>query len=138
MAENFIRKHIDNQNQLRGKSLKGYELAGEIFVDAGHIHIGDPCYIYHFLPGGDDQDREKRYAVFESERMAQVRDRTTGERLDGWRPELKKQVHEDRSKDVCDALGGMLISSGYGDGGYPVYIKRKQGRIAEVRIIFIP
>jgi len=87
-----------------------WEQVGEVGVDAGAVWIGDPCYIM-----GDDASH----------------------RVHNW-------------DDFCDTLGdkgwptthqfdsGMYVSSGYGDGTYPVEVKRNhEGRIAEVRIVFI-
>ena len=33
----------------------------------------------------------------------------------------------------------MAISTGYGDGEYPVYIEtNEEGRVSEIKIVFIP
>ena len=32
---------------------------------------------------------------------------------------------------------GVSVSSGYGDGVYDVFVKRKDNRIAEVKVVFI-
>lgn len=92
--------------------------AGVVGIDSGTCWIGDPCYILHC-------DHEKN------------------------RPELG----EDWS-DFCDklnplvtqfdhALGypglGVVVSTGYGDGVYPIYVKYDEdGTVTEARIVFIP
>ena len=47
--------------------------------------------------------------------------------------------------DFCDEIGnddihvfkaGIAVSSGYGDGEYPVYVKKQDGRVKEVLIKF--
>jgi len=101
------------------KKLTDWVLVGNVGVDAGLIWIGDPCYVIK------DKD-EDRY------------------------PEFGKDWAE-----FCDLLGeecptikqfgrglGMAISSGFGDGGYNVYVKYsdegKWGkRVAEAKVVFI-
>lgn len=44
----------------------------------------------------------------------------------------------DYTKTTQPVAGGMVVSSGYGDGVYSVYVRRtKEGRVAEMRIRFI-
>ena len=57
---------------------------------------------------------------------------------DGWTEEdYKKEVCSDwnDSKQI-DNGKAVLVSSGYGDGEYPVYIKKQDGRVKEVKIKF--
>ena len=83
----------------------------EIYVDAGMIWIGDPCYVL-----GDDAS-------------SRVRD---------WSDFCQNL---DRSGDISAPLGlgiGLAIPSGYGDGCYPVTVERNdEGRVASVTITFI-
>ena len=100
--------------------LTTYE-AGVIGVDAGLCWIGDPCYILH----KDDKDK-------------------------------KPQSIGKDWLDFCDNLGtdyptvkqfdydrghpglGMCVSTGYGDGCYPVFVtKNSEGRVVRVTIEFI-
>lgn len=39
---------------------------------------------------------------------------------------------------ISAVAGGVALTAGYGDGGYPVMVRRRaDGRIAEMRIVFI-
>lgn len=83
----------------------------KVFVDAGCIWIGDPCYIM-----GDDASN----------------------RVHDWQEFCDKI---DNNKDVQSPLGvgtGVLVSSGYGDGSYDVdYTTNDDGRVASVTVTFI-
>jgi len=93
---------------------------GVIGVDAGLCWIGDPCYILHTA--------EPPKAIGNS-----------------WE-EFCDILHEDNRyptcKQFCYDLGhaglGMVVSTGYGDGTYPVYAEvNEDGRIARVCVEFI-
>jgi hypothetical protein len=83
----------------------------KIFVDAGCIWVGDPCYIM----GDDATNRVHDWAKF----CGTI----------------------DHSKQVQSPLGngiGLMISSGYGDGCYPVDIEYNcEGCPSKVTITFI-
>ena len=84
---------------------------GTVFVDAGCIWIGDPCYIM----GDDATDR--------------VRD---------WSEFCSKINHEIPVQAPLGDGTGMLIDSGYGDGCYPVDVEyNHDGRVAKVTVTFI-
>jgi len=84
-----------------------WEKVGEVGVDAGLMWLGDPCYIM-----GDDAT----YRVHNWDNFCA-------------RLNLNKQTNQLKA--------GVCVSTGYGDGVYPVEVKRRDGRIAEVRIVFI-
>lgn len=86
-----------------------WELVGEAGVDSGQILIGDPCY---FLP-------EEKY-----QELLDIH------KKDKWKsPTVELPYHM-----TC----GIVTSTGYGDGGYNVYIKRNaEGRVMEAKIVFI-
>ena len=72
------------------------EKVGTVFVDAGLVWIGDPCYVM-----GDD----------------------ASSRVTNWITGFCDKLTE---RNVNTPLGkgtGMAISSGYGDGEYPVYVE---------------
>ena len=83
----------------------------EVYVDAGLIWIGDPCYIM-----GDDATN----------------------RVTDWMDFCDKL---DNNSGVSTPLGhgtGVAVSSGYGDGCYPVDIEyNSEGRPSKVTITFI-
>ena len=88
-------------------------MAEHIYVDAGCIWIGDPCYIM-----GDD----------------------ASSRVHDWIEGFCNKL--DNGKDVNKPLGegiGLCINSGYGDGRYPVEIEHDShsGRVKSVTITFI-
>lgn len=93
---------------------------GEIGVDAGLCWIGDPCYILHADPApkaiGKDWDA------------------------------FCDLLHEGAQYPICKQLNydlghaglGVVVSTGYGDGLYPVYAEfNEDGRVAKVWVEFI-
>ena len=86
----------------------------EVYVDAGLIWIGDPCYIM-----GDD----------------------AGNRVTDWADFCDNLREDGNYKTVTAPLGkgiGLAISSGYGDGCYPVHVEHNsEGRVSKVTITFI-
>ena len=94
-----------------------WEQVGEVGVDAGLIWLGDPCYII----GKEADHRWDEWSDFCND-MDQ----------DNW-PDTKQFNFR-----MGHAGLGVTVSTGYGDGLYPVEVKRtSKGRIAEVRLVFI-
>jgi len=86
-----------------------------ISVDSGMIWVGDPCYT---------MGPEAQFGIKDWQRFC---DKIYG---DG-----SGRVH-----GISTPLGrgvGCAISSGYGDGEYPVEIERVDGRVRSVKITFI-
>lgn len=86
---------------------------GNVSVDGGLIRIGDPCYTIEkgetWKDICDFLDAEKFYE--------------------------KEFVSENHSKDIPGK--SVFVHSGYGDGFYPVFIKKDEnGRVASVLIEF--
>lgn len=97
------------------------EFIGTIGVDAGCVMVGDPCY--HV---GDDTDGREHMG------------KTWSEFCEKW---LLKRPLQDVVK-IPYPLGhegqGIVVTSGWGDGVYPVYIKRgEENRIAAIVIDFM-
>ncbi len=93
---------------------------GEIGVDAGLCWIGDPCYILH--------KAEPPKAI--------------GKDWDGFCDLLHEDGHYPTCKQMHYDLGhpglGVVVSTGYGDGVYPVYAEfNGEGRVARVWLEFI-
>ncbi len=87
-------------------------LAGHICVDAGLCWVGDPCYV---------MGEESSYGV------------------DSWGEFCDKHFANDSAADVTEPLGqgiGFAISTGYGDGAYPVYVTKENGRVKKIEIKF--
>lgn len=100
----------------------GRKKIGEVWVDSGQIMIGDPCYL--------DKWEADDFNGFD-ESLAKA---PTGEySYDG----------ACRATSYSDHMSGMLgeglaavVSSGYGDGSYPVIATFKDGRIRKVEVVF--
>lgn len=96
------------------------KLIGEIGVDAGLCWIGDPCYILHAYPApkaiGKDWD------------------------------EFCDLLHDDDTYPTIRQFNydlghpglGVVVSTGYGDGVYPVFAEfNDEGRVASITAEFI-
>lgn len=94
---------------------------GEVDVDSGLVFVGDPCYIWN---------NEQR-------------------RADNDPPAIEREVGDYHA--MCDSLDGVaypqyksyngygvITSSGYGDGTYPVYATIEDGHIVSLTIDFLP
>lgn len=99
---------------------KNVKQIGEIGVDAGLCWIGDPCYILHADPAP----------------IAIGKD---------W-GEFCKTLHADDEYPTCKQMNydmghaglGVVVSTGYGDGVYPVYAEfNDEGRVAKVWVDFL-
>ena len=95
-----------------------WKQVGEVGVDAGLMWLGDPCYII----GNDASRKWNTWDAF----CDSLRDKHD-----------KTGVTQYNFSKERTGLG-VAVSTGYGDGVYPVEVKRNhEGRIAEVRIVFI-
>lgn len=75
------------------------------------IWVGDPCYVI----GRDSSHGPEDWAEFCA----------------------KTNLDQPVDEPLGDGIG-FAIESGYGDGSYPVYVRRsREGRIAAVKVIFI-
>ena len=93
---------------------------GEIGVDAGLCWIGDPCYILH------KQQPPKAIGT------------SWGEFCDILREDDQYPTCKQFAYDLGHAGLGIVVSTGYGDGVYPVYAEfNDEGRIARVWVEFI-
>ena len=90
-------------------------LVGSVFVDAGLLWFGDPCYVM----GDDASSRVTDWSVF-------------CERIHTDETEIAPHVWEPLSPGI-----GLAITSGYGDGEYPVYVTyNHEGRVKSVTVAF--
>lgn len=111
--------------------MKGnWEEVGEVWVDSGSIMVGDPCYTH----GQDASHAVEDWDDF----LAR-----TWPKVFGKKGEID---HTAKMDDVTYALSekgiGVVVSSGFGDGVYPVFVKySNEGqwgkRVAEVKVVFI-
>jgi len=94
---------------------------GEISVDAGLCWVGDPCYVL----GDDATSRVKDWNDF-------------CDILNNGASKLGRRHDDDGYSEPLGLGVGFAIHTGYGDGSYPVEVKTDGGRIAAIRIEFIP
>ncbi len=97
-----------------------WETVGSIAVDSGTCWIGDPCY---FL---QEEHRWENWLAFVAELEKRDAELTT--------------THSAIVFPFDHGAEGMGIctSTGWGDGEYPVEVRRTEdGRVAELRVVFI-
>lgn len=103
--------------------MNDWEEVGFCWVDSGSIMLADPCYM---------STRDASHTVDtwdEFLKLTWPKDFGNGQ---------GPSVYDKASNALQQPGLGVIVSSGYGDGEYPVYVKRnEEGRIAEARIVFI-
>lgn len=93
-----------------------WEQVGVVGVDAGLVWLGDPCYILH--------TRKPKAIGKDWGDFARTLDRGSD----------TQQMNHDKGHPGL----GVIVTSGYGDGEYPVEVRRlEDGTIAEVRVVFV-
>jgi hypothetical protein len=93
-----------------------WELVGHFGVDAGLCWIGDPCYVFH-REEGPPRSIGKNWAEFCN--LIEHYPTTKTFNFDGGHEGL-----------------GVCVSTGWGDGYYPVYARIKDGRVMQLYINF--
>lgn len=100
--------------------LPGWEYVGEVGVDSGQLMIVDPCYV-------DAGTAERPRAGFS---------------YDEWLNQLFSDHDVNREHKALEVNwnilpGGAVISpTAYGDGGYPVFVRRnREGLIVAMQVI---
>ena len=84
---------------------------GTIMIDAGLLWLGDPCYV---LPDDSNHNPGADWDAF------------------------CKTMMDTRSPTAHNFNGiGVCVSTGYGDGEYPVTAEIKNGRVHSVTVKFI-
>lgn len=99
-----------------------WEYIGFVGVDSGQVLLVDPCYLgKYIMDRPNDKDPSEQPKLKYSDICA-----VTGSKGGG-------QIHY----DLGHPGAGVVLGTAYGDGTYPVQVKRnKSGRIIEARIIF--
>ena len=107
---------------------KSIEVAyiGEVGVDSGQLMVTDPCYI----------DQEWQQEEFVLERGAERNDETLyGYSYNGAsNATLNGGGHGQLAFALGHAGAGVAFQTAWGDGGYPVYAEKHDGRIVRVYI----
>lgn len=103
-----------------------WQKIGEVGVDAGLCWIGDPCYIHPDPEYKDNPPKEWGKTWSEFCKILHEKEKD----------EFPTRVQF--NYDLGHPGLGVCVSTGYGDGCYPVYIKRNfEGRISEVKVKFV-
>lgn len=101
--------------------LAGLEYAGSIAVDSGQAMIGDPCYLDTWQPWNSDEMKFEDHNLVPGEYGY----------LGACNATLTKGYGE------LGNASSVVMSTGYGDGLYPVYVKlNEDGRIAMAVVDF--
>ena len=109
--------NVKYSNRPRNTDPTTWHEAGSVGVDAGLCWVGDPCYILH--------TDEKPKAI--------------GEDWSDFCNLLSHPTVQQFNYDMGHAGLGVCVSTGYGDGLYPVEVRYSdEGRVAELRVTFIP
>ena len=102
------------------------EKVSSIGVDAGIVWLGDPCYILH----RDDPSEQDAFPPDIGSSWGDFCDRISERGI--YRTGVAEFSHDAGYPGM-----GVCVTTAYGDGEYPVYVKRNRfGLIAEVRIVF--
>lgn len=99
------------------------EYVGSFGVDSGQVIMVDPCYLHNitkFEYGKTYGWLDGEYGTGDQNSYAEACETTSGEKQAG---EMK-------------TISAVVSSTGWGDGQYPVYVRRKHGRIVQIVIDF--
>ena len=112
------------------KLVRGIELpengqvtVGEIGVDAGLCWIGDPCYVFH------------KNGEYEGDTVPKALGKSWKEFCDALFATGEHNAYQFSYDMGHDGLG-VAVSTGYGDGCYPVIVTMKDGRVRKVEVKF--
>ena len=103
----MVRETWDNLNANNQRENIMRKLIGNIGVDSGSCWVGDPCYV---LP--DDARHNP------------------GEDWDEFCRAMLRSSHKEFPAGVC-------VSTGYGDGEYPVHAVIKDGVVQSIEVTFV-
>ena len=98
------------EKRLRKSAKDGRWYIGSCDVDSGQIYVVDPCYIKYYESLHD----EKKWSGFCDSRF----------------PEGNSE------EPAVEMYAGVVTSTYFGDGTYPVYVTTKDGRPKKMEIIF--
>jgi hypothetical protein len=109
--------------------MNGRYKVGEVGVDAGMVMVGDPCYLNTY--GKESTDG---FEWVESEVDAQKSTKKFDYSYSG---ACAATLGENSAGELGRAAA-VAVSSGYGDGVYPVYATyNHEGRITKLEVVFV-
>jgi len=110
---------------------------GRVAVDAGLMWVGDPCYVIGKV-GDSDEERSKVESWNQAWYGKDGSFCDTLERMDAERAE------DDPARNTVypfepgqKVATGIAVSSGWGDGVYPVYVEYEGRRVKSVTVEFM-
>lgn len=102
-----------------------WELAGYCGVDSGQILFTDPCYLDRWVPQSHSDEFDYND------------DPPLTPRPYSYEGACNATLSAFKAGQLDEGVDGVCVSTGYGDGRYPVYVlKNKEGRIVEAKILF--
>ncbi|NBT76492.1 MAG: DUF4241 domain-containing protein [Betaproteobacteria bacterium] len=105
--------------------VNGKWLVGRVGVDAGMVMVGDPCYLDKFT------DHEYDDAKVDAQKAKGKYDYS-------YSGACAATLSENSAGELGRA-DAVAVSSGYGDGVYPVYAHyNHEGRIERLEVVFVP
>jgi hypothetical protein len=108
----------------------GKWLVGRVGVDAGMVMVGDPCYLSDYGKKSSDG-----FEWVEGEVEAQ---KTANEFEYSYSGACAATLSENSAGELGNG-SAVAVSSGYGDGQYPVYAHyNHEGRIERLEVVFVP
>ena len=109
--------------------MNGRYKVGSVGVDAGMVMVGDPCYLNTY--GKESADG---FEWVEAEVDAQKSTKKFDYSYSG---ACAATLGEDSAGELGRAAA-VAVSSGYGDGVYPVYATyNHEGRISKLEVVFV-
>lgn len=126
-----------------------WEYAGGFGVDAGLCWIGDPCYILHKQANSEKEHDQlpstlgKDWGEFCDRLWGSFSKKSFKNAVPGepdntyLQSEFESRGYRSFNYELGHEGLGVVTNTGYGDGFYPVYVKRgEEGRIMQVLIDF--
>jgi hypothetical protein len=103
-------------------------LIGEVAVDSGQLMIADPCYI------DSDWRRESYSVTAKVPSAADTEDTLFNFSYDGACQASLGEGHGQLAFEMGHAGAGVAFATAWGDGMYPVYAEKHDGRIVRVYV----
>lgn len=118
--------HCDCDMEL-DESLEGWVKIGTFGVDSGQVLITDPCYLHD-------------WKVNEFEETAQKEMQKSGKFEYSYNGACARTLLSKGNNRGAGSIGlgcdGVVSSTGFGDGEYPVFALYEEGRVKEIKIKF--